>query len=207
MALVPDNVINAYKSVVDIASLPAEASRYALANIGLQNKCLFEVIIYPEKFPTSIKGIAFAAMDLLVMRLYLYSINDIPLVGFDYQRSGGMQNIKDAIYPENFTCTFLENQAGSVKRYLREWQDLIAEYDPTTREYFFNDNQKESERTCIIIPQQTDVLPSPEWIKIDGMKIKNIAGIGYDHASGEQEIITVDFKCDNIRLSLGTSAF
>lgn len=204
MPLIPDSVINTYKSVVDIASLPAEASRYALANIGLQNKCLFEVLIYPEKFPRTVKGIAFAATDLLVMRLYLYSINDIPLVGFEYQRSGGIQSVKDAIYPENFTCTFLENQVGSVKRYLRQWQELIATYDPNTREYYFNDNQQESERTCLIIPQQTDVLPSPEWIKIDGMKIKNISGIGYDHTSGENEIITVDFKCDNIRLASGT---
>lgn len=204
MPLIPDSVINTYKSVVDIASLPAEASRYALANIGLQNKCLFEVLIYPEKSPRTEKGIAFAETDLLVMRLYLYSINDIPLVGFEYQRSGGIQSVKDAIYPESFTCTFLENQVGSVKRYLRQWQELIATYDPNTREYYFNDNQQESERTCLIIPQQTDVLPSPEWIKIDGMKIKNISGIGYDHTSGENEIITVDFKCDNIRLASGT---
>lgn len=205
MSIIPDNIINNYKKVVDIASLPSEASRYALANIGLQNKCLFEVLIYPEEFPKTLKGIAFAATDLLVMRLYLYSINDIPLLGFDYQRSGGFQILKDAIYPENFTCTFLENQMGSVKRYLRQWQELIATYDPKTREYFFNDNQKDSERTCLIIPQQTDVLPSPEWIKIDGMKLKTITGISYEHGAQDNEIITVDFKCDNIRLFSGTN--
>ena len=80
MALVPDNVINAYKSVVDIASLPAEASRYALANIGLQNKCLFEVIIYPEVFPTSIAGIAFAATYAIIDVLFKIPLTKVTFV-------------------------------------------------------------------------------------------------------------------------------
>ena len=206
MALVPNNIINKYKSAVDVAAIINEADRTSLLLTTLQHKCLFEILIYPEKFPSPIDpvGVTLATMDLIIARLYLYAINDVPIIGQEYQRSGGYQFVKDLVYPDSFTCTFLESGLGVVKRYFRTWQDLIATYNPSLNDYTFNDDQNISKRTAILIPQQSDVIPSLEWIKIDGMKIKSITGIGYDHASGENEIITAEFSCDNIRLSPGT---
>ena len=203
MALISDNVINKYKKVVDIAGVLNEVDRAALTLTTLQHKCLFEILIYPEEFPnlfSSPKAFLLAGMDFAVTRLYLYAINDIPIIGQEYKRSGGYQFVKDLVYPDSFTCTFLETGLGVVKKYFRYWQEVITSYDEYSRDYVFNDNQNKSKRTAILIPQQSDVLPSLEWIKIDGMKIKSVTGIGYDHASGENEIITAEFSCDNIRL-------
>jgi hypothetical protein len=207
MARVPDNIINAYKTGVDFASYLNQGDTTIVSNLDLQNKCLFDILIYPENLLSlSPTGIAMAALDTFIMRFHLYAINDIPLVGFEYQRSGGFQFLKDTVYPDSFSCTFLETNFGATKGYFRKWQEQIATYDQTTRDYFFNDNQIESKRSAIIIPQAPDILPAWEWIKIDGMKFKNLTGVGYDHASSEQELLTAEFTCDNIRISLGPTA-
>jgi hypothetical protein len=208
---IANNIINTYKGGVNVAGILNEADVAILSNTSMQHKCLFEMIIYPEKFLTTAEGIALTALDTIIMKLSLYSINDIHLTGFEYQRYGGMNYIKDMVYPDTFNCTFIESGAGSVKEYFRKWQNEIATYTPSLgplkRDYLFKDNQDDSKRTGILIPIQNDMQPSPEWIKIDGMKFKNLTGIGYDHASGENEILTAEFTCDSIRLSLGAAAF
>jgi len=208
---IADNIVNSYKNGVNIAGIINEADVAILSNTSLQNKCLFEMIIYPETFPSTPKGIALVALDTIIMRYSLYSINDLPLTGFDYQRYGGMNYIKDMLYTDTFNCTFIENNLGGVKEYFRKWQEEIAVYTPALgplkRDYLFKDNQDASKRTGIIIPLQSDMMPSIGWIKIDGMKFKNLTGISYDHASGENELLTAEFICDSIRLSLGASAF
>jgi len=211
MMAIANNIINTYKGGVDVAGILNEADVAILSNISMQHKCLFEMIIYPEKFPTTAEGIALTALDIIIMKFSLYSINDLPLTGFDYQRYGGMNYIKDMMYTDTFNCTFIESGLGGVKEYFRKWQNEIATYTPSLgplkRDYLFKDDQTASKRTGIIIPIQNDMLPSPEWIKIDGMKFKNLTGLGYDHASGENELLTAEFICDSIRLSLGASAF
>lgn len=211
MAIVSDGFINGYKKGVDIAANLNEADVYVAGQLGLQHKCLFEIMIYPEAplggfTAKGFMAFAEAATDLFIMRTYLYAINDIPLFGLEYQRTGGMNFIKDLVYPDTFECTFLEDQAGSVKGYFRKWMEKIAIRGATTRDYYFNDDQNASKRTALIIPMQTDMLPSAEWIKIDGLKFKSITGIGYDHASGDNELLTASFSCDNIRLSFGPTA-
>ena len=208
MAIVSNKVINAYKSGVDVAGNLNEADIAISALSGLQHKCLFEMLIIPESlFNQDAKGIAMGILGIPLMRFQLYAVNDLPLIGFEYQRSGGFQFIKDAVYPDGFSCTFIENGLGNVKGYFRKWLDTIVVRGSNSRDYYFNDNQDISKRTGIIIPMQPDMLPSTEWIKIDGMKFKNLTGIGYDHASGEHEILTAEFTCDNIRLSFGVGAF
>lgn len=206
MSLIPDSVTKTYKNILDKASYIYEANKIILHNTGFQHKCLFECIIYPEKpqlsglSMQSVKNIANIGKDLQIVRTFLYSINDIQLVNFDFERAGGFNFIKEINYAETITMTFLETQLGVVKNYLRTWMEQIAYYEPTLREYYLNDNQIQSEKTCLIIPQQKDYLPSLIWIKIDGMKIKNISGIDYSHEDGDIEKISVDFKVDNIRL-------
>jgi len=211
---IANSVINGYKSVVDAAAILNEADIALASTFSLQHKCLFEMLIYPETFPKTPGGIALSVLDTIMMRVNLYAINDIPLTGFEYQRSGGRQFLKDLVYTDTFSCTFLENSFGNVKGYFRKWEEEIVTFSKGSSlgfknlrgDYLFKDDQDASKKTAIIIPMQPDMLPSPEWIKIDGMKFKNVTGIGYDHASGENEIITAEFTCDNIRLSQGTSA-
>ena len=205
------SVASKYKKVVDVAATAMKVDKEFYGNIGLQNKCLFEIIMTPDiDFSKSLVSIAkstiAAARDFAVVRFYLYSIQDLPLTGFEYIRYGGLQGIKDMIYPESFTATFIEDNSGTTKSYIRKWLNDIAEYDSTTKDYIFNDNQSISKRNAIIMPIQQDALPSTEWIKIDGMKIKAVTGIGYDHSSGDTELISVEFTCDTIRLA-GLSLF
>jgi len=205
------SVASKYKKVVDTAAIAMTVDKEFYGNIGLQNKCLFEIIMTPEidftkSFVSIAKSTVAAARDFLVVRFYLYSIQDLPLTGFEYIRYGGLQAVKDLIYPESFTATFLEDNMGTTKGYLRKWLNDIASYDSTTKDFIFNDDQSISKRSAIIMPIQQDALPSTEWIKIEGMKIKAVTGIGYDHSSGDTELITVEFACDTIRL-VGLSLF
>jgi hypothetical protein len=200
-----DSVLKKYKQTADTAAIGMKADRIFYANMSLQSKCSFEILLMPEinsesSFETKIKQGLMGAKDLLIGRYYLYAIQDLPITGFEYIRYGGLQGIKDMIYPDSFTVTFLEDGIGSVKGYLRNWIDKIATYNELTRDYVFNDDQSLSKKQAIIMPIQSDALPSTEWIKIDGMKIKSVTGLGYDHASGENEIITAEFACDGIRL-------
>jgi hypothetical protein len=199
---ISNNIINAYKKVVDYSALVFNSDYILKTHISMQEKCLFEILFMPESFSsiTSPLSLALDVLGVLVVRLYLYSINDIPLIGMDYQRVGGKQALKDAIYPDGFSATFIEDEMGTVKTYFSKWLDLIATYDSSSREYYFNDNQDASKRTAIIIPQQRDVLPSIQWIKIDGIKIKTVSGFEFDHSSGEQQLLTIDFTCDNARI-------
>ena len=203
---IPDGVIKTYKKGVDIASILNQADVTALTNLSLQSRCLFEIIIYPEKFGVGAGGgldfkqVALDALGSVVMRLYITAINDIPLIGLDYQRSGGMNWVKDMIYPDTLNITFLETGMGNVKGYFKKWQETIVTYDKVTRDYVFSDNQSKSKRSAIIIPQQSDVLPSTEWIFIEGLKYKTLTGISYDHSSGENEVLTAEFSVDNIRI-------
>jgi hypothetical protein len=196
----PPAVSNTYKKTVDVLGIVNEADILASTYAQLQHKCLFDIIIISEPGYSGIRSGIAAVSSALMVRKNLYAINDIPLFGLDYQRSGGFQFIKDSVYPDSFSCTFLENNMGTVKGYLRSWLNEIAIYDSKTRDYIFDDNQEKSKKIAIIIPQSPDVLPGTEWIRIEGMKLKAITGIGYDHASGENEIITAEFSCDNIRL-------
>jgi hypothetical protein len=110
-------------------------------------------------------------------------------------------------------CCFYHRDMGRelepTENYKEEWFLMNSLKGDNWIEYIylFKDNQDDSKRTGILIPIQNDMQPSPEWIKIDGMKFKNLTGIGYDHASGENEILTAEFTCDSIRLSLGAAAF
>jgi hypothetical protein len=203
-----DKLTRQYKKVADAAALPMKADREFYTNLGFQNKCAFEIMLLPEVTYTSdisraastTRQLLGAPKDIFIGRYYLYSIQELPLTGYEYVRYGGLQGVKDMIYPESFTATFLEDNIGSVKAFFRNWMDKIAVYDPIRKDYVFNDDQSLSKKQAIIMPVQSDALPSTEWIKIDGMKIKAITGIGYDHASGENEIITAEFACDTIRL-------
>lgn len=203
-----DKAINTYKQGVDVAGLVNEAEMAILSNISLQNKCLFEVIIYPQKFASSSSGLALQAVEMTVMKLYLHSIDDIVLTGVEYQRSGGVQWVKDLIYPESVTFSFIETGAGFIKAYLRKWYNEIAvptsmnlsinKQISTTTDYIFRDDQESSKRNAIIIPLQPDMIPSSEWIYIEGLKLKIGSGLSYDHSSPDYELIAVQFSCDNI---------
>lgn len=201
---IADKLINTYKQGVDAAALVNKASVDLLVNTSLQNKCAFEILIYPKTFPKTISGKALTAIESLIMRTYLYSIEDIILTGFEYQRSGEVQWVKDLIYPESVTMTFLEIGLGVVKSYLRKWMDEVAVNIPMTmdgvthNDYVFNDDQESSKRNAIIIPMQSDVIPSSEWIYIEGMKFKNVGGISYDHSSPDFETLVVQFTCDSV---------
>lgn len=195
-------LVDAYKKVVDTLALPTEVDKVFYSNVNLQHKCLFEIILYPEHVTSLLDPKVFlsAAMDYAVTRFYLYSIQEIPLISIEGIRLGGLQGVKDLIYPETFTATFLSDGTGLVKRYFRTWIDSIASYSFIDNDYYFNDDQYASKRVAIIIPINNDATPSTEWIKINGMKIKNVTGITYDHQDPEHELITAEFICDNARL-------
>ena len=229
MLPIPNSVIKAQKKVASTAAVQNILDQHVYASMTLQNKCMFEVIMYPEvvnfkktgfestenksamditksvastigkNITDNLGAITSVAQDFLMTRYYLYQINEIPLMGFDYQRYGGLQGIKDCIYGDEISMTFIEDSLGLTKRYLSSWMDDIGTYDPKSRDFIFKDNQHKCKRTCLILPYQEIMIPSVfGWMMIQGLKLKQITGIGYDHSDGSNELITVSFTMDNI---------
>lgn len=202
---ISDSVRTTAKKIVDTAGIAMEADKVILSNMDLQAKCNFEIMIMQERDLAlqagTIPSIAYSAFkDAFIGRYFLYAIQEVPIVGFEFQRNGGFQGLKDVIYPDSISLTFIENGVGYVKGYLKDWMDEIATYQPLSRDYLFNDDQFVSKRTAYIIPMQKEAIPSTTWIKIEGMKYQQLTGISYDHSMGDNELLTVQFSTENCRL-------
>jgi hypothetical protein len=61
-------------------------------------------------------------------RFYIYAINDIPLIGYEYERAGAHQVLKTVAFPDSISFTFLSDQVGMTNAYLRSWSGQIATY-------------------------------------------------------------------------------
>lgn len=193
-------IIKNYKKGVDVLALPNELDKIYYSTFNPQHECLFEIILLPENFLSSLKVAPLTTlMDPVVTRFHLYDI-DIPLLGFEYERYNGKREIVNIVYPDEVSCTFLETSSGVVKGYLRKWQSEIGVYNPLTKEYNFQDDQTGSKKKVYIFPYGKDIFPTLEYIEITGLKFQSMDPLHFGHDSGEIEKIKVTFSCDNAQI-------
>jgi hypothetical protein len=157
-----------------------------LAKLDLQQKNKFKVLMFPsyDSFFTgttaggiaggasALAGGALALLGNVVTSLYLQSITLPSSFSIEYEEISKVP--KGLVKPEQVSMTFLEDEKGTVWRYLQTWRKTIAYVAPlkantdargagllnsaintllsAESEYVFADNQLASERIAILLP-------------------------------------------------------
>jgi hypothetical protein len=191
-----------------------------LAKLDLQQKNKFKVIMFPsyDSFfdsggGTNISAFAGAALALagnVVTSLYLQSITLPASLSIEYEEISKVP--KGLVRPEQISMTFLEDEKGTVWRYLQLWRKTIAYVAPVKAsgdssgssgfksavntvlsaesEYVFADNQLASERIAILLPgKATDSTLTYGTAKFPrimmyGLKLKGIEDLTFSNEEG-----------------------
>lgn len=142
-----------------------------LANLDLQQKNRFKLLMIPSKegFKTinsgsGALGAALALAGNLVTTLYCQSVEFPSSISLEYDEVGKF--VKSIMRPEEVKITFIEDEKGTVWRYLQTWRKSIAYVAPpkssglsaptdvlfsSKAEYVLADNQIAGERIGILL--------------------------------------------------------
>lgn len=155
---------------------------------------------------TSIAGVG----GLEVTKLHLREITFPPNVGFEYERLHQQIYVSKVLPPDTITMRLLEDENGTVIRYLRGWSSQIyVEPDALSLEgtasramdsvmnafgsdslstgYVLRDNQVAAKRIGIILLSQKDGNDIPNYPRIIlyGLMLQSVDPITLDHQTGE----------------------
>jgi hypothetical protein len=194
-----NDALNTLKNTVDTAGYVNEASRFLLELLDLQYKNIFEIILYPEHLTEnlSISTIGTALLDSTIAKLYIQSIS-LPFKKLEYESADIVYFVKNITKPTDCTISFIENDVGIVRSYLKSWQREIIVSDPFFG-YRIRNNQLQSKKNAVILPQSGSQIPSPNGtIKMEGLKFKEIADITMGHNESEPMLIEATFSIDNV---------
>jgi hypothetical protein len=170
-----------------------------------QNKNMFEIVLYPappKKFGIgTLKTLGLGALDSTLTKIYVQSIS-CPFLKFEYESYQEVKEIKDLTYPEQMSITFVENELGFVRLYIKKWFEQIVKVDSKDpNSYVFQANQAGAKKNGAVIPLMGTGLPSLPLIKFYGLKPMGIQDIEFSQAEGDPMLITVDFSVDNVWLN------
>lgn len=226
MALLHDSVINATKKAADVLGTLNEGQLALMNLLDPQWQNIFEILIYPQDISfSSPMTVLTAALDTVVARLHIQKVS-IPFPTIEYEDFNGIKHVSDIKYPDDMTITFLENDLGIVRNYLKYWQNSILDVmdagigdefkrlgatlnrtgspalNPAmTSTYKFKENQQAAKKNAKIILQMSNGLPSPAgWVLIEGMKLKSIEPWELSQDSQEPMMITATFAVDMVRM-------
>lgn len=205
MAIIPNSIINATKSLADTYGIINEGTRYLLDIFNPQNKNLFEILLVPEPLPknavtidttlmTTQEYAARSFLDNVVTKLHVQSI-DIPFLNLEYARYDYLQGVFDITYADEVTITFIENELGVVRNFLNNWLKLTVKDNPAGGVVFV-DNQWLGRKKAIVIPQMTTGAPSAAWVELRGLRYKLMENWTLAQNESDPMYITVTFACD-----------
>lgn len=110
-----------------------------------------------------------APVDLAVNFFYVRSVTFPNSVAFEYDKVNTDAYVKSLKIADNVRLTFMEDEKGTVKRYLKEWEKKVA--FPSTdnllgsgpfgerKGYIFADNQAAAKRTGILLMRRATTKP------------------------------------------------
>lgn len=200
MALLSPNVTNNLKKVSNAAALPTNAVKALLEVFDVQNKNLFEILLAPTKL--SFASVGWAALDTTITSLHCQSIS-MPFFSLEYTRFNHEQAVTDIEYPGDITINFLENELSFVRIYLQKWMSDTVNlrwYSGVDGDFVFKDNQDAAKKTALVMPMTGMNLPSPCWIKLEGLRYKSIEPWTFSQEENTPFIIAVTCAVDNCRL-------
>lgn len=211
-----------------------------LAKLDLQQKNKFKVIMFPSADSffgsggigagtvSALAGSALALAGNVVTSLYLQSITLPASFTIEYEEISKVP--KGLVKPEQVTMTFLEDEKGTVWRYLQTWRKTIAYVAPlkgagnyptfgaaasaintflsAESEYVFADNQLASERIAILLPgkasDSTLTYGTAKFprIMMYGLKFKGIEDITFSNEEGGNLTYSVSFSVREVAAPL-----
>lgn len=139
-----------------------------------------------------------------VTLLYLRSITFPVSNDFEYQAVNGHKHVKGVMYPETVAMTFIEDEKGTVLRYLNDWITTIADRSVLFRtSLIFNDNQEEAKKTGNVLLQTANGEISPQpVIHLEGLSPKKIDDITVSHDEDGILLYTTNFSVDYVDIVL-----
>jgi len=201
MAIISDGLIQTTKKAADVLGKISEARKVLLQVFNPANKNVFELLLYPQNFPTSVTGVALASLDTALASLYIQSIQ-VSFFSLEYTQFGHQKSVTELQFPEEVTFTFLENETGFVRSYVNKWIKETVFYDfMGDSGYIFEDNQDAAKKTAIIIPQSGLGIPSLAWIRMSGLRFKSLGELTFGQAEGDPMFLDVTCACDQIWIS------
>lgn len=186
-----------------------------LIYMDLQQKNKLKLFLLPtsEGFSLSAGGALGAGLALagnIITTTYLQSI-DLP-GGLTLEYDDFTKRPKAILRPEAVTMTFLEDEKGTVWRYLQTWRKSIAYVAPPKKggfaasatatatlfssdvEYVFADNQEASERIGVLILQSGRKMGYKfPRIMLYGLKFKNFENLQLGYTDQGNLTYTVSF--------------
>ena len=111
-------------------ALDREVSKF-LVNLNQQNTNKFEFIItrpidMDSGFLGLLGGVIDNGIDITMSKLYVQRISFPASVSFTYERKNNKQYVVGLEYPSQCEITFLEDENGLVRRYLKSWERDVA---------------------------------------------------------------------------------
>jgi hypothetical protein len=179
-----------------------KATAFLLDLFDPQNKNLFELILYPANITfgltaEDLKFLGQAALDTVIARLYVQSIN-VSFRDFEYQDYNELKGIRDIKYPDTISMTFIENELGFVRNYIRYWEKSIGDKSLLSEQFLFNNNQSITKKNGILVPLMGIGLPNPAVIRFIGLKFKSWGELTFSHGDGDPMLLTVNFSVDDV---------
>jgi hypothetical protein len=174
--------------------------RMALETLDIQNRNLFELIIWPKNM-FNIKSVAMSAIDTIISRLYVTSIT-VPFISFEYETYNEIKEIKDIVYPTQVTMILLDNEFAMTRTWINAWikGSIITKplVDPDGG-YVFYDDQESAKKNALLTPVGGLGLPNPGgWFKFEGLKPMSMDELTFEHNTGDPMLLTVNFSVDNV---------
>lgn len=152
----------------------------------------------------AVQGVAGVAVDALISKTFVQSIQFHAGVKFTTERAGGDFYVKDIEYPESVSITFIDVEEGYVMRYLQDWMNDVAEpadLMDSKQGYIFRDSQEYAKRTGILLlnTSQEKSLKYPR-IMFYGLVPRSLGDITVEQGEGGHLLYTVDFAVREVRI-------
>ena len=202
---VSSEALRKMKEVIDYAGVLNEANRYVMETLDIQPKNIFEIIFTPATMSIDPVVIAQSAMDTVITRLHLQSI-DIDFNSLEFESADIVKYVSSITRPESCILHFIENELGIVRNYIQLWKNSIYTYVPLFG-YRFKDDQEACKKNAIVMPLMGSSIPSTAWVKLEGLKIKSQEAITFGHAEAEPLIISVVCSVDKVDWMTPTNLF
>ncbi len=174
-----------------------------------QFKNKFEIIFYP--YSISVSGVLSAGADTLITKYHIQTLT-IPTIKFEYDSANEKKYIKNVLFPEEVSMTFIENEEGVVRNWLDSWEKDIASLKSDTMasmlpgsndksQYVFKDNQNASKKNALITLKTGGGLPSPGGIVLmEGLKFKGVNDYTIGQNESDPLLIECTFAVDLVRM-------
>lgn len=168
-----------------------------------------------KKVGTALRSTGGNVADALVTQVFLSSV-EIP--GRTYEWSVGLdENYVSAVtFPDVVNLEFIEDEKGTVRRYLSEWESSIAYVKPAplgfgaaklfgpqsySRTLVFRDDQEGAKRNGVLILKKAQAgFSIHPRIMFHGLSIKNVATYKIGHAERDNLRYSVTCSVDDITI-------